>query len=62
VVFEGRSDRAKEAYRLIDRNYAPNLVISPATENKLSTYEKTYLPNQPFNGIIIVSNVPKYST
>lgn len=52
VVFAGRSDRAKEGYRLIDRNYAPNLVISPATESKLSVYKNKYLPNRPVNRIV----------
>jgi uncharacterized SAM-binding protein YcdF (DUF218 family) len=52
VAFEGRDSRAAEAYRLLERSYAQNLVISPATERTLQVYEKRYVPSQPFGRII----------
>jgi len=52
VAFEGRDNRAAEAYRLLERSYAQNLVISPATERTLRVYEKRYVPSQPFGRII----------
>jgi uncharacterized SAM-binding protein YcdF (DUF218 family) len=52
VAFEGRDDRAAQAYRLLELSYAPNLVISPATEKKLQVYERRYVPFQPFGRII----------
>lgn len=52
VAFEGRDNRAAEAYRLLERSYAQNLVISPATERTLRVYEKKYVPSQPFRRIV----------
>jgi uncharacterized SAM-binding protein YcdF (DUF218 family) len=52
VAFEGREDRAGEAYRLLERSYAPALVISPATERTLQIYEKKFVPSHPFGRIV----------
>jgi uncharacterized SAM-binding protein YcdF (DUF218 family) len=52
VAFEGRDDRAAQAYRLLELSYAQNLVISPATERTLQVYEKRYVPSQPFRRIV----------
>jgi hypothetical protein len=48
VAFEGGYDRSRTAYRLVDQSYAPNLLISPATEKKLWVYEKRFQPSQPY--------------
>jgi uncharacterized SAM-binding protein YcdF (DUF218 family) len=52
VAFEGAEDRARAAYGLVDRHYAPNLLISPATERTLKLYEKRFLPSQPYARIM----------
>jgi uncharacterized SAM-binding protein YcdF (DUF218 family) len=42
VVFAGSSERIEPAYRLANSGYAPYLVISPASENLLKSYNNTY--------------------
>ena len=51
VAFDGRPERTREAYRLIEGNYASNLVVSPATERRLRILKDKYLPERPFAGI-----------
>jgi uncharacterized SAM-binding protein YcdF (DUF218 family) len=52
IAFEGGYDRVRTAYRLVDQSYAPNLLISPATEKKLWVYEKRFQPSQPYARIM----------
>ena len=52
VAFEGGYDRVRTAYSLVDQSYAPNLLISPAAEKKLTVYEKRYNPSQPFVRVV----------
>jgi uncharacterized SAM-binding protein YcdF (DUF218 family) len=52
IVFEGMPERVKAAYRLLDQAYASKLVISPATEQKLYSYDKKYLPTVTFARIL----------
>jgi uncharacterized SAM-binding protein YcdF (DUF218 family) len=52
VSFEGGHERARAAYDLVDRSYAPNLLISPATEKKLRGYEKRFHPSRPFARVL----------
>ena len=52
VAFEGGYDRVRTAYSLVDQSYAPNLLISPATEKKLWAYEKRFHPSQPYARIM----------
>jgi len=52
VAFEGGYDRVRTAYHLVDQSYAPNLLISPATEKKLWVYEKRFQPSQPYARIM----------
>jgi len=52
VTFEGGYDRVRTAYHLVDQSYAPNLLISPATEKKLWVYEKRFHPSQPYARIM----------
>ena len=52
VVFEGRDERTREAYRLADLAYAPNLVVSPASPGQLDLYDQRYLPSQPVVKIV----------
>jgi uncharacterized SAM-binding protein YcdF (DUF218 family) len=52
VSFEGAYDRARAAYSLVDRSYAHNLLISPATEKKLRVYEKRFNPSQPYDRVM----------
>jgi hypothetical protein len=52
VSFEGTDSRSQAAYELLDRGYAPNLLISPATPRKLSFYEKRYRPTRPYTHIL----------
>ncbi len=42
IVFAGSSERIEPAYRLANSRYARYLVISPASENLLKSYKKTY--------------------
>ena len=42
IVFAGSPERIEPAYRLANSGYAPYLVISPASENLLKSYKKTY--------------------
>jgi hypothetical protein len=52
VAFQGSSDRANEVYKLIDGNYASNLVISPANNQQLKAYESKFSPSQSFGRIV----------
>ena len=52
VTFEGGYDRVRTAYSLVDQSYAPNLLISPATEKKLRVYENRFQPSQPYARIM----------
>jgi uncharacterized SAM-binding protein YcdF (DUF218 family) len=52
VVFEGGFDRARCAYSLVDRAYAPNLLVSPGTEKKLAIYEKRFRPTRPYDRVM----------
>lgn len=52
VAFEGRNGRARTAYDLVDRAYAPALVISPANDRKLRAYDRSYRPEKRFEKII----------
>lgn len=52
VVFEGRCDRARKAYALADDNYAPVLVVSPATPGKLEKYDRWFKPKSKVDRII----------
>ena len=48
VAFEGRLGRAREAYALADQEYAPALVISPANDQRLATYDRQFRPGRSF--------------
>ena len=52
VVFEGRPNRSREAYDLINHQYASTLVVSPATKQKLRNYDRMYMPKTNFNKIV----------
>jgi uncharacterized SAM-binding protein YcdF (DUF218 family) len=52
VAFAGREDRARIAYRLADSAYADRLVVSPATEAKIRSYDRRYRPVRLFDRIL----------
>jgi hypothetical protein len=52
VVFEGRADRPRAAYKLADQGYAPAMLISPANERKLENYDRRYQPHKTINKVL----------
>jgi uncharacterized SAM-binding protein YcdF (DUF218 family) len=52
VVFQGREERARTAYHLVDLDFAPALVISPATDQQLAGYDHAYRPMHHFDKIM----------
>lgn len=52
VVFEGSEGRVQTAYHLVDLAYAPALLISPADNETLDTYDRMYKPLKRFDRVL----------
>lgn len=52
VVFEGQVGRTQTAYALADQGYAPNVIISPASKQRLKRFDRRFKPKRTFNRII----------
>ena len=52
IAFEGNDKRVYAAYHLMDFSYAPILVISPASLDKIKEYDRKYQPRMNFERIL----------